>query len=87
MKIIESPREGMQGFSRIIPTGEKVRYINKLLRVGFDTVEIGSMVSAKIIPQMADSIEVLKKLDITGTTSDLMFLTVNNKGGRNPGRG
>jgi len=80
MKIIESPREGMQGFSRIIPTGEKVRYINHLLRVGFDTVEIGSIVSSRVIPQMADSLDVLKKLDITGTTSNLMFLAVHSRG-------
>ena len=80
MKIIESPREGMQGFSRIIPTGEKVSYINRLLRVGFDTVEIGSIVSPRVIPQMADSLDVLKKLDITGTTSNLMFLAVHARG-------
>jgi hydroxymethylglutaryl-CoA lyase len=80
MKIIESPREGMQGFSRIIPTGEKVKYINHLLRVGFDTVEIGSLVSPKIIPQMADSLDVLKKLDLAGTTSGRMFLAVNARG-------
>ena len=55
MKIIESPREGMQGFSRIIPTEEKASYINGLLRVGFDVVETGSLVSPKFIPQMADS--------------------------------
>jgi hydroxymethylglutaryl-CoA lyase len=80
IKIIESPREGMQGFSRIIPADEKVRYINRLLRVGFDTVEIGSIVSPKIIPQMADSLEVLKKLDLSGTLSNRMFLAVNARG-------
>jgi hydroxymethylglutaryl-CoA lyase len=80
MKIIESPREGMQGFSRIIPTEEKVSYINHLLRVGFDTVEIGSIVSPGIIPQMADSLDVLKKLEFSGITSNLMFLAVNARG-------
>lgn len=80
MKIIESPREGMQGFSRFIPTGEKVRYIDQLLRVGFDTVEVGSYVSPKIIPQMSDSLDVLKKIDLSGTTSNVMFLVVNAKG-------
>jgi hydroxymethylglutaryl-CoA lyase len=80
IKIIESPREGMQGFSRIIPTGEKVRYINHLLRVGFDTVEIGSIVSPRVIPQMSDSLEVLKKLDLAGITSNRMFLAVNARG-------
>ena len=80
MKIIESPREGMQGFSRIIPTEEKVRYINGLLRVGFDVVETGSLVSPKIIPQMADSMEVLKKLDLSGVATGRMFLVTGNKG-------
>ncbi len=80
MKIIESPREGMQGFSRIIPTAGKVRYINHLLRAGFDTVEIGSIVSPRLIPQMADSLEVLRELDLGGTTSNRMFLAVNRKG-------
>ena len=80
MKIIESPREGMQGFSRVIPTEEKARYINQLLRIGFETVEIGSIVSPKIIPQMADSIEVLKKLDLSGTYSNRMMLAVNTRG-------
>jgi hydroxymethylglutaryl-CoA lyase len=80
MKIIESPREGMQGFSRIIPTGEKVRYINQLLRVGFDTLEIGSIVSPRLIPQMADSMDVLKKLDLSIKTSNVMFLVVHARG-------
>ena len=77
IKIIESPREGMQGFARLISTEEKVRYINQLLRVGFDTVETGSIVSPRFIPQMADSLEVLKKLDLSGITTNLMCLAVN----------
>jgi hydroxymethylglutaryl-CoA lyase len=80
IKIIESPREGMQGFSRVMTTAEKVRYIDHLLHVGFDTIEIGSIVSPRIIPQMADSMEVLKKLDLTGTGSNVMFLAVNDRG-------
>jgi hydroxymethylglutaryl-CoA lyase len=80
MKIIESPREGMQGFSRIISTSEKVRYIDQLLRVGFDTVEIGSIVSKRIIPQMADSLEVLQKLDLSDTHANTMFLAVHERG-------
>ena len=80
MKIIESPREGMQGFDKLIPTDQKVRYINALLRAGFDTVEIGSIVSPRLVPQMADSLEVLGKLDISGTRSNLMFLALNRKG-------
>jgi len=80
IKIIESPREGMQGFPRMIHTEEKVRYINHLLRVGFDTVEIGSLASPRVIPQMADSLDVLKKLNLRGTSSNLMFLVVNARG-------
>ena len=80
MKIIESPREGMQVFSRIIPTEEKIGYINQLLRVGFDTVETGSIVSPKAIPQMADSLETLQKLDFTGNNSKIMALAVNKRG-------
>ena len=80
IKIIESPREGMQGFPRMIPAGEKVSYLNRLLRVGFDTVETGSVVSSRIIPQMADSLDVLKQLDLAVTSSNIMFLVVNTRG-------
>lgn len=80
MKLIESPREGMQGLERIIPTAQKVEYINTILKAGFDTVEIGSSVSAKAIPQMADSMEVLSKLDLGSKKSKLMMLVVNKKG-------
>lgn len=82
IKIIESPREAMQGFSRIIPLEEKVRYINQLLRVGFDTVEVGSIVSPEIIPQMAGSLEVLENLDLRGVMSEVMFLAVNARGAK-----
>jgi hydroxymethylglutaryl-CoA lyase len=80
MKIIESPREGMQGFSGIIPAAAKVKFINALLRVGFDTVEVGSIVSPKVIPQMADSLEVIRQLDLDGIVSNRMVLVVNRKG-------
>ena len=80
MKIIESPREGMQGFPAQIPTADKLRYINGLLRVGFDTVETGSIVSPKVIPQMADSLEIIEKLDCSSTTSYRMMLAVNSRG-------
>ena len=70
----------MQGFPRIIPAGEKISYLNRLLRVGFDTVETGSMVSSRIIPQMADSLDVMKQLDLAGTSSNIMFLVVNTRG-------
>ncbi len=82
MKIIESPREGMQGFSRLISTSDKIRFVNALLRVGFDTVETGSIVSSKVIPQMADSLEVLEKMDYQGSKSNRMMLAVNDRGAR-----
>jgi hydroxymethylglutaryl-CoA lyase len=80
MKIIESPREGMQGLARLIPTDVKVKYINSVLKVGFDTVELGSIVSRKLIPQMADSLDVLDRIDCSGTRSNRMMLVVNKKG-------
>ncbi|MEI7662259.1 MAG: hydroxymethylglutaryl-CoA lyase [Bacteroidota bacterium] len=80
IRIIESPREGMQGFPRLLPAREKVRYINELLKVGFDVVEAGSLVSPKMVPQMADSLEVLEGLDLGKTKSGLMFLALNSRG-------
>ncbi|MEI7492905.1 MAG: hydroxymethylglutaryl-CoA lyase [Bacteroidota bacterium] len=80
MKIIESPREGMQGLERFIPFQHKVEYINALLKVGFDTVEVGSSVSPKAVPQMSDSMEVLDRLDFSTSRSKLMMLVVNKKG-------
>jgi len=80
IRIIESPREGMQGFPLIIPTMEKVRYINQLLQVGFDVVEVGSRVSSKIIPQMADSMDVVNLLKIKGSRSGRMILATGIRG-------
>jgi len=80
MKIIESPREAMQGLNNFIPTDVKIRYINSLLKVGFDTVEVGSFVSPKAIPQMSDSVEVLKQIEKTETRAKRMMLVVNLKG-------
>ena len=80
MKIIESARESIQGLERFIPTEHKVRYINALLKARFDTVEAGSSVSPKAIPQMKDTLEVLKQLDLAATRSKLMVLVVNKKG-------
>jgi len=81
MKIIEMPREGMQSLDFTIPIEKKIRYIQHLLNVGFDTVEIGSIVSRKLIPQMADSLEVLHRLDFSATKSKRMMLAVSKKGG------
>lgn len=80
IKIIESPREGMQGYETLIPTEQKVRYINAVLKAGFDTVETGSIVSPHVVPQMADSLDVLDRLDLSGSGSNLMFLALNRKG-------
>jgi hydroxymethylglutaryl-CoA lyase len=82
IKIIETPRDGMQGIETIIPTDKKVDYINILLQCGFDTVEVGSFVSPKAIPQMADTAEVLKRLDYSRTQSNIAVLTANVKGGK-----
>ncbi len=65
MKIIECPRDAMQGIDEFIPTDIKVKYINSLLKVGYDTIDVGSFVSPKAIPQMRDTAEVLKKIDMT----------------------
>jgi len=80
MKIIESPREGMQSLDFVIPQEKKIKYLNTLLNVGFDTVELGSIVSPKLIPQMADTLELLPKLDYSSTRSNRMMLVVNKKG-------
>jgi len=81
IKIIETPRDAFQGIPNFIPTETKVRIINLLLQVGFDTVEAGSFVSEEAIPQMSDTAEVLKSLDVTGTKSRIMVLVGNKRGG------
>lgn len=80
IKIIESPREGMQGVERMIPTDTKVQFINALLRTCFHTVETGSIVNPKVVPQMADTPEVLSKLDFSQSCSQRMLLVLNKKG-------
>ena len=80
IKLIECPRDAMQGFSHFIPTDVKARYINLLLQVGFDTVDFGSFVSPKAIPQMCDTQEVLERLDLSGTTSKLLAIVANLRG-------
>ena len=81
VKIIECPRDAMQGIrSHFIPTADKARYINALLKVGFDTIDFGSFVSPKAIPQMRDTAEVLKLLDLTGTSSKLLAIVANLRG-------
>lgn len=80
IKIIECPRDAMQGIKTFIPTAEKVAYIQSLLRVGFDTIDFGSFVSPKAIPQMQDTAEVLEQLDLSQTQSKLLAIIANTKG-------
>ena len=78
--LIESPREAMQSLPYVVPADRKIRYLNGLLKVGFDIVELGSIVSPKLIPQLADTYSVLKQLDFTNSYSGGMVLVVNPKG-------
>jgi hydroxymethylglutaryl-CoA lyase len=80
IKIIECPRDAMQGIKAFIPTERKVAYIQALLRVGFDSIDFGSFVSAKAIPQMQDTAEVLEQLDLSKTTSKLLAIIANVQG-------
>ena len=81
VKIIECPRDAMQGIkSHFILTEVKAQYINALLRVGFDTIDFGSFVSPKAIPQMRDTAEVLNKLDLSKTESKLLAIVANIRG-------
>ncbi|WP_299158688.1 hydroxymethylglutaryl-CoA lyase [uncultured Tenacibaculum sp.] len=81
VKIIECPRDAMQGIkSHFIPTELKAKYINSLLKVGFDTIDFGSFVSPKAIPQMRDTAEVLSKLDLSTTKSKLLAIVANVRG-------
>lgn len=80
IKIIECPRDAMQGIKDFIPTQKKVDYIQSLLRVGFDTIDFGSFVSPKAIPQMQDTAEVLAQLDLSQTKSKLLAIIANTQG-------
>ena len=80
VKIIECPRDAMQGIREFIPTDQKVKFIQSLLRVGFDTIDFGSFVSPKAIPQMVDTAEVLNQLDLSATKSKLLAIVANTRG-------
>ncbi len=80
VKIIECPRDAMQGIKPFIPTQRKITYIQSLLRVGFDTIDFGSFVSPKAIPQMQDTAQVLAGLDLSETTSKLLAIIANTQG-------
>ncbi|MEP7165016.1 MAG: hydroxymethylglutaryl-CoA lyase [Ferruginibacter sp.] len=80
VKLIECPRDAMQGWPHFIPTDKKISYINALLKVGFDTIDFGSFVSPKAIPQMADTVEVMKSLEIGNTQTKLLAIIANLRG-------
>jgi len=80
MKIIECPRDAMQGLQEFIPTELKAEYINQLLKVGFDTIDFGSFVSPKAIPQLKDTAVVLSQLDLSATSSKLLAIVANHRG-------
>lgn len=80
LKLIECPRDAMQGWHRLISTEEKINYLNALLQVGFDTIDFGSFVSAKAIPQMADTKALIPQLQLSGSTSKLLAIVANVRG-------
>lgn len=80
IKLIECPRDAMQGWPHFIATENKISYINSLLQVGFDTIDFGSFVSPKAIPQMADTREVLEGLQLNNTKTKLLAIVANLRG-------
>jgi len=80
MKIIECPRDAMQGIRAMIPTDLKAEYINSLLKVGFDTIDFGSFVSPKAVPQMSDTADVIRKLELSNKKSKLLTIIANTRG-------
>ncbi len=80
VKLIECPRDAMQGIKEFIPTAKKAQYIQSLLRCGFDTIDFGSFVSPKAIPQMKDTADLLSRLDLSKTQSKLLAIVANTRG-------
>src|SRR5258706_5498735 len=80
IKLIECPRDAMQGWKQQIPTDKKIEYINSLLKVGFDTIDFGSFVSPKAIPQMADTAEVVGSLESGVWRAKLLAIVANLRG-------
>jgi len=79
MKIVECPRDAMQGLSTFIPTEKKIDYINSLIKVGYDIIDFGSFVSSKSVPQMRDTVEVIQGLELQDSTS-LLSIVLNKRG-------
>lgn len=86
LKIIECPRDAMQGIAEFIPTAKKAAYLQVLLEVGFDTLDFGSFVSPKAIPQMRDTAEVLELLDLSATSTALLAIVANHRGAEEAAR-
>jgi hydroxymethylglutaryl-CoA lyase len=82
VKITECPRDAMQGIHTFIPTEFKIEYLNALLKVGFEVLDFGSFVSPKAIPQMQDTAQVLKKLDLNNASTKLLAIVANERGAR-----
>ncbi|HTN45450.1 MAG TPA: hydroxymethylglutaryl-CoA lyase [Flavipsychrobacter sp.] len=80
LELIECPRDAMQGWKHFIPTEKKIAYLNQLLKCGFDVLDFGSFVSAKAIPQLADTKEVLQQLDLSDTATKLLAIIANTRG-------
>ncbi len=80
VKLVECPRDAMQGWKTLIPTEKKIGYINSLLKVGFDTIDFGSFVSPKTIPQMADTSEVFRGLELGSVSTKLLAIVANSRG-------
>ncbi len=78
--LIECPRDAMQGWEHFIPTADKIKYLNTLLKVGFDILDFGSFVSAKAIPQLADTKDVIPNLDLSNTNTKLLAIIANTRG-------
>jgi hydroxymethylglutaryl-CoA lyase len=80
IKLIECPRDAMQGLNQFVPTKTKINYINQLLKVGFDSLDCASFVSPKAIPQMKDSADVISNLDLSNTETKLLVIVANKRG-------
>lgn len=80
IKLVECPRDAMQGLKEFIPTEKKIGYLNQLLKCNFDTLDFGSFVSAKAIPQLSDTKDVLAKLDLSATKTKLLAIVANERG-------
>jgi len=80
LKLVECPRDAMQGWPHLVPTQKKIEYINALLKVGFDTIDFGSFVSPRAIPQMADTKEVVGSLQLANSRSKLLAIIANERG-------